>query len=261
MKEIHKALKNNNWRQGSCLYIEIGGDLIKKGKLESGLYIIITQDCDLLHPNIKEEPCAELIYAERICNPDGNYVGGNNPRKIHMPVKIDGDVYHYECHAKNKITIPKEYLLNLSPSAEYILEDNIIKSLIKWIIKRYDRTAFPYAFNEMLGKKNIKEIKNIVKKYTADIHHGVFLKLSTYKELVNDESYAIEKLYILVENSVTDAGFSALEDDLEEITRIIDGCDNINIVGDYQVKKLNDISVADYFDLDSWDFEYLSFRD
>jgi len=24
MKEIHKALKNNNWRQGSCLYIEIG---------------------------------------------------------------------------------------------------------------------------------------------------------------------------------------------------------------------------------------------
>jgi hypothetical protein len=256
--EICKALKDNCWHQGSCLYLTKNDDLIKNKVFNKhGLYIVITQSCDLLHPELDDDPYVELVYAKEITKENGNFTAGRNPREIHIPIKTSNGNKYYKCHIKDKIIIQKKYLLKILTSSKYILEKNTKESLIKWVIKRYNRMAFPDTFNNRINDKTRNKIKKIIKNHTSDIHHGIFINLSSYEELNENMPYEIE-IYILAEPSIKDERLGLLKNDAQKIENYINSCNGI-MVDTCMALKLDEIDAYRYLELGSCDFEYLSF--
>lgn len=261
MSDIIKKIRKNGWRQGSCLFLEEDHELIKQKVLQSGLYVVITQDCDLLHQDFDTEPFVELLRIEKIDKPDGNYTRGKNPRKIHIPiVNPKTEPNHYEGIIRNRFTISREKLSTLMPAKDCCLESKTLESLIKWIVKRYKRTAFPDTLYKRIGEENIDKIKTILKNYVDDVHHGLFISLSTYEELNENEPYEMD-IYLLTEPHIEEEVFKNLVTDLEKIYKIIHTDGSVNVRDDYRVVSLDDIDVSKYNELGSLDFEYLSFRD
>ena len=61
--KIRQDIKNNNWTQGSCLFVKKSDPLISKSIVKkSGLYVVISQSCDILHDSFKYEPDVELLF-------------------------------------------------------------------------------------------------------------------------------------------------------------------------------------------------------
>jgi hypothetical protein len=59
------------------------------------------------------------------------------------------------------------------------------------LAKKYDRAAFPDAFNDRIYKSKAKnKIINILKKNGREIL-GLYIRLNTYKNLTDNEPYKI----------------------------------------------------------------------
>ncbi|MCK4609288.1 MAG: hypothetical protein KAT71_07390 [Gammaproteobacteria bacterium] len=261
MKEkVGDILRDNCWKQGFCLYLDENHDLVKKKIFDrAGLYIVITHDCDILRKKVDDDPSIEVICAVKIEKADGNYTSGQHPREMHVPVMVNDSTEYYKCYIRDKYIINKKHLTTVAPSSQYVLGPKTKESFIKWIIKGYNRSAFPDAFNKRMSAGVRKQMKNIIKNYVSDVHHGIFVSLSSYEELDDAEPYVIE-IYILAEPPIEDKKFKRLENDAGKIEQLIEQhCNKID-VDRCVAKRLSKIDVATYFDLCSWDFEYLSFR-
>jgi hypothetical protein len=68
-RDLHQNIKDNGWKQGSCFLLPCENLPVGKIDLPSGLYIIITQDCDLLLDSLEKEPYVELLHAKEIIFP------------------------------------------------------------------------------------------------------------------------------------------------------------------------------------------------
>lgn len=254
-----QTIKKNGWQQGSCLFVDEHNPLFTQGYVEkTGLHVVMTQHCDLLHDSFDAEPQVELLYTSHITKANNQYIGGKNPRILHLPIITADNIQYYECLIKNKCSIDRELLLRLSPSEKYILPEKTLKSLITWITKRYNRTAFPDSFNNRIYRgKNKEKMQKLLESHTDDVH-GLFTILSTNKELNEGEIYEI-KLYLLLEDHAdnTDEKFT---DTLEKIVRLIEPNNDIH-VNEYRVSKLNGIDASRYLNLSMIDFDYLSYQD
>ena len=71
-----------NWRQGGVLNKESAKilDLINVSESDS-LPVVITHDCDLLHPN---EENVEVIIGKKVVKPKSMYAYAKHPRCLHL---------------------------------------------------------------------------------------------------------------------------------------------------------------------------------
>jgi len=83
---MHKEIEAKGWRQGSVLLVEKNDALYEKQHLIEGLYVLISQSCDIVHEDFKNEPIVELLHIKEIeqAKYDGNYTCGKNPRTLHF---------------------------------------------------------------------------------------------------------------------------------------------------------------------------------
>ena len=87
-----KKIAQNGWKQGAILEIRDGSKVIvstqcKAEELPKGLYVILSQDCDILNEHLEKECVVELIHANKIaqCNPELS--SGKNPRQLHLEIE------------------------------------------------------------------------------------------------------------------------------------------------------------------------------
>lgn len=257
-------IKNNGWKQGACLLVTESTKIYpytQELPLPSGLYVLLSHDCDILNSSQQKEPVVELIHAKEITKCINEFTSGKNPRQLHIDI-IQGK-HHLEFLPHNRLFITRKYL-EIHPANKIEITEKQLKILTLWISKRYRRSAFPDVFNKRCKPivNNIKQIFNGAIKDT----YGLFIYLSTEKELEPNETYKII-IRLLVPKDIYDNQEELLkiQDDFEKILILFNSIHGIKVlvnsqnIGGSQVQSDDDLTVYSWRKFKQWDFDYISF--
>jgi hypothetical protein len=155
------------------------------------LCIVLTQDCDIVHNNVAEEPFIECILCHSIRTVDGNKLNGKNPRVLH----IHNDTQNFEIYIHDRFLIEKEKLAEQKlVKCTAALSADTVKILKKWIARRYTRSAFPDAFNNRL--KQSKKFQKIAAKEISEHVSHVFFEVED-RELPGTENYRLNVIIVV----------------------------------------------------------------
>lgn len=247
-----QSIRSNGWQQGSILR-KISDD--NGFTLKNGLYLLLSQDCDICHGNLVDEPCVEIINFKSVTGSlDGNLTHGKNPRRLQLRLS---DMNYYELHAKDRQFIKREILGRLSPDLELQTPEKSLRVLISWIKKRYDRDAFPFVFDERFSKRNRDKLKKILQNKSKEII-GVFIRLNSMDELSSAENYIID-LVLLIDEDMGNR--EDLQETLEKIYQLLNGNEGIEVLPGYRILTTREISLEEFMTLSELDHDYISFRD
>jgi hypothetical protein len=220
------------------------------------LYILLTQDCDILHHDYRDEPDVELHVARPAAEVDGNLLNAKNPRSLQFTVTDRP----YEIKMHERCRASRECLLGHVPQ-ELNLGEDLIRTIIRWTANRYLRSAFPDAFNERLAaaRKSMRRIETALKR-DGGLITGIFLWVDPSEEITPEEHYRIIMRLTakeeVLEQPATEAAALALT---ETIGQEFEGINGVEIV-DYQLVSEADFSLADMRTMLRWDYDYLSYR-
>jgi hypothetical protein len=151
--------KKNGWRQGSiiddesaltALLMNSCGYIPSDSPLPDFL-ILLSQDCDIFHHKVGDEPYIDFIAGRFGEKKDGSLFYGKNPRNLQ--IEHDKGIINFIVH--DILRVPKVVFEAINPKhSSMVLDKNDIKLIINWISKRYARAAFPDEFMKRL--KNSK---------------------------------------------------------------------------------------------------------
>src|SRR5258708_26544631 len=112
-------IPDRRWRQGSVIpHQALEAHLLPVVDPEA-LYILLTQDCDILHHDYDTEPSIELHMARPATGEDGNLLHAKNPRRLQFTT--GGRLYEINMH--ERCLAPRACLLGHVPR-ELILEED-----------------------------------------------------------------------------------------------------------------------------------------
>jgi hypothetical protein len=248
-------IPDRRWRQGSIIPHEALTPHLPAVDPEA-LYILLTQDCDILHHDYDAEPDIEMHIARTADETDGNLLHAKNPRRLQFTVadRTYEIKMHERCHA------PRESLLGHVPP-ELNLGEDLIRTIVRWTANRYLRSAFPDAFNERLvaAKRSMRRIEAALKR-DGGLITGIFLWVDPPEEIAAERRYRVIMRLTAKEDvfEQTETETRALELN-ETIRREFDSIEGIEIV-DYQLVSESDFSLADMRTMLRWDYDYLSYR-
>jgi hypothetical protein len=254
-------IKQNGWKQGAILPImkEIKADVTIQNSKEllcEGLYVVLSQDCDILQRSLKKEPLIELIRANEIAQCDGNSTFGKNPRKLHLQ-SAEGN-YHFELFPYERYFIPRHYLENLNAD-ESVIDRSNLRILVNWINKRYRRDAFPDQFNLRI-QSSIKKIKKIFSQEIMKKTYGLFVRLSSKEELKVNETYKVELVMLVPKDIYNKEQFlSEIDKNFDEILMILNDVEGIQILEGAQIQSTDEMTLHRYQQMKQLDFDYISF--
>lgn len=253
------TIEAHGWKQGS-LFLSSPSNLgIGKSK-KKYLYLLVTHSCDVVHGSLEDEPYAEAILAKAISDTNGNLTHGKNSRKIHVELHKNKEAKLCEFSTSNRIFFDRRKLADFEPATTYQIDETILKNLIDWLSKKYNRAAFPNSFNDRLKEHKITEkIKDILKNNGHDVM-GLYIKLDSYKELADNEPYKILFLFMVISDGAKNSDMT-FDNILEKIVEKIELNPKIQVSGKYKVLTLDEMTAKDMNIMDHWDYEYLSYRD
>ena len=135
---IGDELEKAGWRQGAIIQsADTAGILESIGHTidDSFILIVASQSCDITYNNLTIDPYIELSVARRIQKLDGNFTHNKNPRILHASMQVrtsDADIcreLHVELKAYEKLAIPKNCLLYLTPDNNSLLKVADLESI------------------------------------------------------------------------------------------------------------------------------------
>jgi hypothetical protein len=148
---------STKWRQGHLLpkqaLSELG--LLTGNDSESTVAIVISHDCDLSQPP-ETEPTIEVIVGRKVGKVDGNYTFAKNTRRLHLECSSGSTPILIDISATAKITIPKNSLLQHEPDLHVRLSYEELVILQRWLVARYQRSAFADEFNRRLRSTGLE---------------------------------------------------------------------------------------------------------
>lgn len=260
LKTDSQKIEKNGWKQGSCLLIN-NASKVKATiqdvhvQLKEGLYIVLSQDCDILNNSLEKEPMVELVLTDRIEKCNAEFTSGKNPRRLHLI--STGNEICLEILPHRRLFISRTYLEVLH-AEKITVSGQPLKVLVNWIAKRYRRPGFPNEFNTRI-KSKAEEIKQILSSKAKNTL-GLFIRLSSENDLKPNKTYRV-----LVKMLVNKATYEAADELLEIekgfdlILSLLDKVKGIKIIEGSQVQSMDDITMHDYQQLKQWDFDYISF--
>lgn len=257
------AIRDHGWCQGAAFQEDDHRRLAEMLSVDvepNSRLLVVSQDCDIVHPNLEAEPFVEILFA-RLLNgtPDGSFAHGKNPRRLHVPINIGGSSQYYECVAHERYQVDRRTLAELSPDPECHVDEPTLHLIRSWIAARYTRTAFPDAFNIRVADALRGQARML--KSRGRYLSGIYVAVTPWRELGEDDVYRIE-LYAAMEaetwaeTATRQEMFSLIDD----IALALNNCDGID-VENYELRSENEISLADLRFLRRWDYDYLSYRE
>ena len=256
-----QRIEANGWKQGACLLVDASTEIYvttqcMQERLPAGLYIVLSQDCDVLNFSLEKEPVEEVIAANQIQQCDAELNTGKNPRRLHLDTNASN--LFLEVSPNNRYFIGRKYLENSNP-ALIDMTSRSLKILINWIAKRYKRPGFPDAFNRRIGSELIKKIKRVLSNEAINTR-GLFIRLHSEEELPQSETYNII-LKLLVPKYIYEnqEGLISIQNGFDEILYLLEAVEGITAIEESCVQSEDDISLHHYLELKPWDFDYISF--
>ena len=254
-----QKIDQNGWKQGACLLVDSQTEIYvttqcKKETLPEGLYVVLSQDCDVLNKRLDKEPVVELIAADTVVKCDPELSEGKNPRQLHLQISD----CCLEFFPNKRFFISRTYLENVQ-SDKTIIVGRSLKILREWIVKRYRRAGFPDEFNRRFDSKQIKKIKQIFRE-GAKASRGPYIQITPEEEIAKEAVYS-ERLMLLVDKDIYDneSELAKIQEAFNQILKVLDTVPGIEVIVGSQVRSLDDITVHEHLHLKQWDFDYLSF--
>ena len=222
--------------------------------------LIVSQTCDLVQGSFENEP-----YFEALClrplgqEPDGGYLGGKNSRRIEFRLNLAGDgITHWFALPYERLLIKRGLLLDWQPDSS-IDDEQTLKMILRWLSRRYTRTAFPEAFvsrvdvrKDPIGKK-FSRLNTYIK--------SVYVRLTPFDELDNDQEYGMEIILLMEAEKFDDTEQYELCDDIKkQLEYQLGECEGIK-VDDISIESTASVTIEDLKGYLEWDYSYLSFRE
>jgi hypothetical protein len=253
--ECVEAIQANGWKQGSVLLSE------SFPKMPDGInddnesiFIVLTQDCDLVQDDFEKEPYVELLKATPASDGlNGNFAHGKNPRII--DIQIGEQVYRASCH--DRALIDRKHLISVSASEIHQVSPQARDMITEWIAKRYTRPAFPGTFNDRLRP----EAKAIGKMLKTSGHYFEDILINCSPETEKPKESYILMVWMVMRTEDHEDEIIRIEAQktVTSFEQLIDACPGLE-VKDCRVVSEATVTLDDLRFFVPWDFDYLTYR-
>ena len=267
MESDSESIRHSGWKQGSLVRqgdVEtlIGAAVDQIGTLDltrdrTGL-IVVSQDCDLVRDSVAE-PFVELIAIKKNRESKPQYFNGRNPRLLQIPVmKSQGGTSIQEISIHDRFRVEKKWLRDLAPDENKWLEERYRKLLCGWIAKRYDRPAFPDAFNQRLEPVE-RRLETLFKSKISHHVSGIYIA-GADQEHTAEDSYLISVRVTYEERWSEDFEvLDSVENFLQRLSDILEGCQGIDLfLGDIRKTSEEDLTLGELREFRRFDRDYRS---
>lgn len=257
-----RRIRDQGWRQGSLLpAASIRDGVHAPAPLtpsDEGLFMIVSQDCDLIHEDFDTEPFAELLLWEPATKPRPDWHHGKNPRHLQIRARRAAEDLWIETHAWARATIDRRRLATFSPDPEWVVDGRDVRLVAAWLGKRYLRPAFPDAFNERLTPARSK-LANTLKDFGGPIEK-IFIHVDPDDELPPDRPYRLVVWLVMSADDYADEDQRSLaEKAVLPMERQLSALPGIDVT-DCQLRSAEQVTLDDASYLQHWDFDYLTHR-
>ena len=258
LKFDSKLIEVANWRQGSILPTDMERTLYADGRLpkidEEGSWVVLTQDCDLIHHDLIAEPAVEVVFGLKVGEPNKGFTWSKNARELHLRDEAIKESLAFRTRYRS--SLPRQYFCQFAPSQ--FLHVDSVKLLARWISRKYFRAAFPNAFNARIGNKKEAKIKKLLEKspgHFQEIHINMNLD-----ELNDEQAYNIIVLCIAAEEvSEDDKLYEQTKQLSVEFKSLLESCQGINVVH-CEVKLRSEVTLDEIDAMQRWDFDSITIR-
>ena len=262
VETIQQRIQKLGWKQGQVFDGALKDVLVSHATEqfswvnEADACILFSQDCDLQHHSLQNEPFVEFLCAQSIEACDINLRYGKNPRRLHVEDR-GGTFFHVQM--AHRIRIPRNLIDENFPVSDKELTTESLSTLVSWLSKRYSRPAFPDLFNTYLSKNKKLDNKLTELNKSFPSIKRFFFKLDPFSEIPPTDVYNLE-IRILLQGSSFDADLGL--DKKEYIERVVEELfsgPHIRIK-DVCCSYENEITLFELSYYKIWDKEYLSSR-
>ena len=256
MQDIGERLREKGWRQG----VIVPADQILEGlpdgspTTDDDFAMVVSQSCDLVHHDLGKEPSAVVLLLKSIESGSLELMHGRNPRLLHLAT-CDGQ--WFEAWAWNQTSIPRDALASKNASREMKLDPSVLRCVLDWLAKRFTRIAFPDNFNDTLNPKS-NAIGKLLKKNHQHFSE-ILLNISPFDELETGQRYELA-CYLLMERERHDdpAALAQARAIAAKLEKLFVDC-GIDVLACSAVSE-GVLTVAEFNELLSWDFDHLTYR-
>lgn len=250
----------NGWRQFCLIRPGDHADLDEHAHISIGptdWLLVITQTCDLVN-DVEKEPFFEVMVVRPIdSSPAPEFQHGKNSRRLEVALDIEGVVRNCGVSIHERFFVRHEILADLHP-VETIRNETTKALLTKWLTSRYNRAAFPDAFDRR-WKARKKQIEALMKQLY--LVKDVYIRLDPFGELGDDSEYGVEICLLMDAKNYDEASvydqYDALRKQLEDQLARCKGLD---------VRAVDLVSTAGFTIQElqqyvRWDYSQMSFRE
>jgi len=258
-----ELLIKQGWRQGLVLPTS-DTQLTENARREIGendRLLIVSQTCDLIHESFDREPYFEVLCLHPLDKePEGGYRGGKNSRRIEFSLElVQGNASDWYALPYERHLVDRNLLIEKATPCTSIEDGQTLEMILRWLSRRYTRTAFPEAFvNSMNTRK--REIGKKLSRLNASVSN-VYIRLLPFEELDDGSEYSIELMLVMdaviFDDKTHYQNCDAIRKQLEnQLTK----CDGI-VVDNVSIESTASLTIEDLKGYLEWDYSYLSFRD
>lgn len=206
----------------------------------SRMYVIVSQDCDIVHGDMSAEPAVEVVLAKKRSRLDGRFQHLRSPRILHVNLMgAKGEELPVEVRVRNRGFLSRSALLGAKPSGVSAspVAANEIAALVS---RRYLREARPEEFDLRLGAEAKSAFEDLLEReVSAGFLLDVMFHIEPLAELASEERYSVTAYAVLQDKFDNEprVGIRSRIDSLQdEIRFILDRCegldvDNVLVVG------------------------------
>jgi hypothetical protein len=166
----------NGWRQGSIVPADLVDSLRQDGEAEipgDALLLVASHDCDVTNASFTAEPDVEFLVARPVAQVNGTFTRGKNPRRLHLEILTPDGPRPFDLAAGDRFRMSRRQLLGRRPREGYAVQPQERRFLARWLAKRYDRAAFPAAFDAR--RRPIQDRLRRLLGRTGEFVQGVYL--------------------------------------------------------------------------------------
>jgi hypothetical protein len=254
-------IKNRGWYQGAVFTADSTREILADSCPGVGVRLILaTHDCDLVHRGT-QEPFIDVFVAAPVKHLSSTESKARNARRLHIPIAIREEPKNYELKVWSRRSLPREVLNSHMPAADAHLRESL-PVFRSWLGKRYDRAAWPDAFNKRLGPDSHKRLRELLGP-SEYCFREIFLSIEPAdSELSIDEGpYVVRVALIMSEADTGRPEFVAEAQRCKEaLNKYLTSCQGID-VEIVEVMSDTDFTWADLDTYRPWDFTDLSFPD
>lgn len=253
----HERIRENGWAQGRLFSAEDTAR-VSGQETSTAQFVLVSHDCDIAHTG-SNEPQVEVCLAERLEDgPEGTFRWARNPRRLELGADCNGVEVGLRLLARDRQQIDRAILEAYKPDDCMLLAESEKTNLVKWLAKRYARTALPDSFNNRIrpAQSNLRKVL----KRDGDILSALMIATKPHGEIDESESYEIHLVGLMLDADYSNSQKrDRVESAVNRIAEHLDGCEGIEVV-DVDALSEADFSLHDLRHFVELGYDDLSLR-